>query len=354
MTAAWTTLRNGQSALPENLKAWLFGTARNILSLHFKDKSARGEVLMFEPDAYDVEDPKVFNDFREIEYKQGLPRFLELVNDAIESMPAKYRNVIRINVRDGSTGKALAAQVGVTPAEASRLLNEARPKLAQTASTLLMARTCREACPKFDSYLQGAEWAGGPFSDELRQRLMQHVSSCPTCKSTRSREMKWIGILPAVAPVLVAPELYQRIMKVAFETQDMSLSSASRDSNQHSAPNASEPPANILGGSGDITDSSANDNGGNDNSHRHRKRALLSLLLFLTLLGINAYNGNATLTQDDLPLAHTQTELPSPTSKPSPTPELPSPTPELPSPTPESTVDYGGCNCGNGSTPPLR
>ena len=39
MTAAWTTLRNGRSALPENLKAWLFGTARHVLSRHLKERA---------------------------------------------------------------------------------------------------------------------------------------------------------------------------------------------------------------------------------------------------------------------------------------------------------------------------
>jgi hypothetical protein len=71
-------------------------------------------------------------------------------------MPVKYRDVIRINMRDGKTGTALTAQLGVTSAEASRLLNEARPKLADTVATMLMVHNSREACPKFDSYLQVA------------------------------------------------------------------------------------------------------------------------------------------------------------------------------------------------------
>jgi RNA polymerase sigma factor (sigma-70 family) len=195
MEAAWTTLRSGRSALPENFKAWLFGIARHVLSRHLREKVARGEVLAFEPEAYDFEDQKALDDFREVEYEQGLPRFLKLVDSAIEDMPVKYRDVIRINMRDGKTGTALAAQLGVTPAVASRLLNEARPKLADMVATVLMARICREACTKFDSYLQAAGWVGGPFSNDLRQRLVQHISGCPTCKSARSRD-KWLLFLP--------------------------------------------------------------------------------------------------------------------------------------------------------------
>jgi RNA polymerase sigma factor (sigma-70 family) len=316
MTAAWTTLCSGRSALPENFKAWLFGTARHILSRHLREKITRGEVLAFEPEAYDFEDRKVLDDFREVEYEQGLPQFLKLVDNAIESMPAKYRDVIRINMRDGRTGRALAAQVGVTPAEASRLLNEARPKLVDAVGTLLMARTCREACPKFDSYLQAAGWAGGPFSDELRRRLMQHISGCPTCKSARSRD-KWIVFLPSLVPVLVAPELHQRIVNVAFATKDVGLPSTSFDSGHrfnggsstaenfstpsrytYSSMATSGPFTNISDGSGKVTDSPAsilNDDRskrGNGGSKLRTEIVFSVALLLLLTLGISAYHIN--------------------------------------------------------------
>jgi RNA polymerase sigma factor (sigma-70 family) len=318
MTAAWTTLRSGRSALPENFKAWLFGIARHILSRYLKEKITRGEILTFEPEAYEFGDQKALDNFREVEYKQGLPRFLELVDSAVESMPAKYRNVIRINMRDGKTGKALAAQVGVTSAEASRLLNEARPKLVDAVATLLMARTCREACPKFDSYLQTARWTGGPFSDGLRRRLMQHISGCRTCKSARTRD-KWIVFLPGLAPVLVAPELHQRIANAAFVTKDMSPpsslasdhrldggtsppetpsaplrhayagSTGARGSSMNASGGSSEvtdPPANTIGDDGDARDS---------NSSRFRTGIVSSIaLLLLAILGIFSYSINQT------------------------------------------------------------
>jgi RNA polymerase sigma factor (sigma-70 family) len=316
MTAAWTTLRSGRSALPENFKAWLFGTARHMLSGHLREKSARGNILAFEPDAYDFEDQRALDDFREVEYEQGLPRFLELVDSAIESMPAKYRDVIRINMRDGKTGRALAAQVGVTPAEASRLLNEGRPKLVDAVATLLMARTCREACPKFDSCLQTAGWAGGPFSDGLRRRLMQHISGCSTCKSARSRD-KWIVFLPGLVPVLVAPELHQRIVNVALATKDVSLPS-SLDSNHRvnsgnnasgSSPSTPSGPTyrfasqsgstNTLGSPGEINDSPAGTSKGKkgkgNNNILKRGAGIVSsvaFILLLALLGISAHSIN--------------------------------------------------------------
>jgi RNA polymerase sigma factor (sigma-70 family) len=315
MTAAWTTLRNGRSALPENLKAWLFGTARHMLARHFKEKSTTGTILAFEPDTYDFEDQKALDDFREVEYEQGLPRFPKLVDSAIESMPTKYRDVIRINMRDGKTGKALAAQVGVTPAEASRLLNEARPKLADAVATLLVTRTCREACPKFDSYLQTAGWAGGPFSDGLRRRLMQHISGCPTCKSARSRN-KWIVFLPGLVPVLVAPELHPRILNVAFTTRDAGSPSTSHRSNgdsssaqasstsskyTHRSVGVQGPTTDIANGSSEViypsegttlanTVSDNRDTGTKGSSKLRTGIVSLVAAILLSLLGIAAYH----------------------------------------------------------------
>jgi DNA-directed RNA polymerase specialized sigma24 family protein len=86
MEAALKTLSSGRSALPEDLKSWLYGVAKNVLAHHFKEKYSRREVLVLEPGKYDIEATDALDDLRQVEYEQGLPRFLQLVEDAIESM----------------------------------------------------------------------------------------------------------------------------------------------------------------------------------------------------------------------------------------------------------------------------
>ena len=313
MKATWVTLRGSRRTLPDNFEAWLFRTARHVLSRHLEEKVTCSEILAFESEAYDSDDQKALDDFHEVEYEQGLPQFLKLVDSAIENMPAKYRNVIHINIRDGKTGKTLAAQVGVTPAEASRLLNEARPKLVAAVAALLMARTCREAYPKSVFHLQIAEWTGGWFNEGSRRRLMQHVDSCTTCKSARNRD-KWIVFLPGLTPALVTPELHQQIVNTAFVAKDgnppLDLEENHLSDGGSNPAETSSTPSRcmyrstgmrelyITGGRSEVADPPTNVMSDKGNTKRNgnskfRSGVLLSTtFLLLALLGISAHNIN--------------------------------------------------------------
>ena len=221
IVGAWQTLTRGGST-PDDLGAWLRGIAAHKAAAAVRKAVAlRGrESLALDPVLDDPADPVAVDLFVEVDRQQGLAHFRQLVADAVNSMSPKYRDVIRLNMYEGLVGATLAARLGLRRDEIDRLVNEGRPILVRLIGTLMVVDGCRQACSRLDSYLQAADWQGGPFDEQLRQRLMQHIAGCNICEPARRRAMTWVEMLPVVVPIVVPEDLHRRVMDALRREED--------------------------------------------------------------------------------------------------------------------------------------
>lgn len=238
MTVALEKLLAGGEPVSQ-VRAWLFAIAR-LLVLEQLRRDAR-ELPDESARFAELPDPAALAEFlaadreldRELALRRNLPTFLGLMHDAVESMPAKEREVIQIQWRlaeldqlnvDRPSPQTIDAMVdrhGMSRSEASRRIHDARRVLPEVAAALLLASTRRADCAGLDRHLTDAGWRPGrPFEKDLRQRVRQHIGSCQECRSARDRALNRIAALP-VFVLFAVGELSQqrlRLAVVAFRT----------------------------------------------------------------------------------------------------------------------------------------
>ena len=257
---AWNALARSGAA-PRDLAPWLCGIARNKAAKVIADRSR--ELLTFDPESLDLLDSGSVDALADVDRQQGLARFRQLVAEAVTSMSPKYRDVIRLNLYEGLAGAALAERIGVSRAEIDRRVHDARGILLKVAGTLMIVDTCRQVCPRLDGYLQAAGWQDGPFDEQLRQRLMQHIPGCRVCAPARRRAMTWVEMLPVVVPVLVPERLQREIVRAIRGDRD---DNDSQDDRRRRPPVATPPPVR--------------------RRRRRRRAAAAALILALLLFGV--------------------------------------------------------------------
>ncbi len=237
----------------EQPRAWLFGIARNLM--REQRRRSEREIPVEEADLAPVADDAALRAFaeadreldRQLAVAQNMPTFLDLMAAAVESMPAKGREVLRqqwllaeqeefeAGVPSRVVIDALVERLGISRAEASRRIYEAPEMLREVAAALFVAATARADCPGLSRHLDAAGWqVGRPFSDGLRRQVRHHLRACRTCQPALQRAVQRIAALPAVVLVAVLGLEEQRhaLVDTAFAGQ-------------------SDPPADGGGGDGD-------------------------------------------------------------------------------------------------------
>ncbi|GLZ30171.1 hypothetical protein Lesp02_23610 [Lentzea sp. NBRC 105346] len=212
MLGAWQSLELLKKP-PRRFRPWLFRIARNKLYAYVQRRVADREhvTLGLDDEVFRANDFSV-GALRAAEMRADWDWFVALLGDAIDSMPVKYRKVLRTHLATGATGKDLAGLLGLTAREASRWRSEGHPQLYDTVAVTMMARgRSGRPCRGFRKMLAEAHWQSGPLGESLARTLINHVDQCKRCQEHRERLKKTLELLPVFFAILVPAEVYARI-----------------------------------------------------------------------------------------------------------------------------------------------
>jgi len=228
---AFADLRGGRPPTqPDHLRAWLCGIAANRANRYRRGASPAGrryglEVLVTEQDLVDKmpadDDPRS----AELARHAHVERLLAIV---AATFSERQRRIYELSVGEGLMGADLAARLGVSPPQASRLANEIKTLALEGFGALVLARDGRRFCLALANILERGAWNGENFTDGLRQRIIAHFGTCRTCDNCTTcadqRKRLTGAYAPALIPILFAAPLRQRALNairlVSTETDD--------------------------------------------------------------------------------------------------------------------------------------
>jgi RNA polymerase sigma factor (sigma-70 family) len=239
--AAFADLRAGRApAQPERLGAWLCGIAANRANRYRRGASPAGrryglEVLVVDQDLVDGiaddDDPRS----AELGRHAHVERLLAIV---AATFSERQRRIYELSVGEGLAGADLAARLGVSPAQASRLANETRTLALEGFGALVLARDGSRFCAALAGILEQGAWDGENFTGALRQRIINHFGTCRTCDKcaicTGQRKRLTGAYAPALIPALFAVALRQRAVDAIGLAA--SVTDADHDDNQRPMP----------------------------------------------------------------------------------------------------------------------
>lgn len=126
----------------------------------------------------------------------------DLIAQAAGGLPDRDRSVMKLAYGLGLDGPQLAEALGVSPANANRMVSRLREMFVQCLGALLVARRAHTAngCPQLGAILAG--WDGN-LTILMRKRVVRHIESCPTCDQDRRRDVNPVALLgPVPAEVI--------------------------------------------------------------------------------------------------------------------------------------------------------
>ncbi|MFI9403360.1 RNA polymerase sigma factor [Nocardia sp. NPDC052316] len=209
MFEAWRSLELRQTP-PREFQPWIFRIARNRFAGYFKarkpEQSAGLTMETFKPSDFAV------GALRAVEMRRDWPWFIDLLNDAIESMPDNYREVLRTSLATEATGADLADLLGLTAEDATKWRSDGVKMFYDATAVTLMARgTAGTPCRGFARQLKRAGWSDGPLGESLREKLTRHVGKCHACQEHRTKLKKTLELTPVFVPVLVPSSVFAAI-----------------------------------------------------------------------------------------------------------------------------------------------
>ncbi|WP_159080673.1 RNA polymerase sigma factor [Nocardia suismassiliense] len=209
MIEVWRSLEIRQTA-PREFRPWIFRIAHNRWVRYFKarkpEQSAGLAMDTFNPGDFAI------GALRAVEMRQDWPWFIDLLNDAIESMPEYYREVLRTSLATDATGADLADLLGLSAEDATKWRSEGTKMFFNAAAVTLMARgTAGTPCRGFTRQLTRAGWSDGPLGESLREKLARHVGKCQACQEHRTTLKKTLELTPVFVPVLVPSSVFAAI-----------------------------------------------------------------------------------------------------------------------------------------------
>jgi RNA polymerase sigma factor (sigma-70 family) len=175
-TRAWPALRTGTK--PANVRAWLFGIARNLSldELRLRRRVTTDEALG--RGLSELADVDAFDPSEVVETKE----LAELVwTSAAELKPDDYA-LLDLYVRRGLNADELADNLGVRRGAVYTRLTRLRSSLAKAVATSLLLRHGRGRCSELDGI--ASSLAGEP-ARESRLVVQRHIESCENCRQTR-------------------------------------------------------------------------------------------------------------------------------------------------------------------------
>src|SRR5947208_9127665 len=88
------------------------------------------------------------------------------------------------------------------------------PMLYKTGAVVLMARNLdAQPCRRFQQLVRQSGWSWGPFEEELREKLIDHIGQCRTCLEQVDGVKDRLEFFPVFIVILVPAELYERIKR---------------------------------------------------------------------------------------------------------------------------------------------
>ncbi len=129
----------------------------------------------------------------------------DLIAEAAGGLSDRDRTVLELTYRHGLDGADLADALGVSPANATKLVYRLRETIERSLGALLVSRRARntgEGCPELAAILDGWD---GRFSILMRKRIARHIESCPTCDEERHQLVSPVALLGAAPLFIPAP-----------------------------------------------------------------------------------------------------------------------------------------------------
>jgi len=203
--------RIGQLRDESKFRAWVYAIVRNEVRAKAR---ARSRYVREEYAPEQSVDPDFAGDHDRRE-------LASLIDEAVAGLTEREKEVFHLFARQGLSNDEIAASLELTFANAQKLVQRVRDRIARSAGALLVARQGRKECSDLDVLL--VDW-DGTFSPLWRKRIARHVDECSICERKRAFLLQPGGAVMA-APYFAAPEsLRSRIFDSVAAGVELGLS----------------------------------------------------------------------------------------------------------------------------------
>jgi RNA polymerase sigma factor (sigma-70 family) len=184
--------RIGQLRDESKFRAWVYAIVRNEVRAKARARS-RHVREEYAPEQSVDPDFAGDHDRREL---------ASLIDEAVAGLTEREQEVFHLFARQGLSNDEIAASLELSFANAQKLVQRVRDRIARSAGALLVARQGRKDCSDLNVLL--VDW-DGTFSPLWRKRIARHVDECGTCERRRAALLQPGGAVMA-APYFAAPE----------------------------------------------------------------------------------------------------------------------------------------------------
>ena len=203
--------RIGQLRDESKFRAWVYAIVRNEVRAKARARS-RHVREEYAPERSVDPDFAGDHDRREL---------ASLIDEAVAGLTEREQEVFHLFARQGLSNEEIAASLELTFANAQKLVQRVRDRIARSAGALLVARQGRKDCSDLNVLL--VDW-DGTFSPLWRKRIARHVDECTACERKRAVLLQPGGAVMA-APYFAAPaSLRSRIFDSVAAGVDIGLS----------------------------------------------------------------------------------------------------------------------------------
>lgn len=203
--------RIGQLRDESKFRAWVYAIVRNEVRAKARARS-RHVREEYAPERSVEPDFAGDHDRREL---------ASLIDEAVAGLTEREQEVFHLFARQGLSNDEIAASLELTFANAQKLVQRVRDRIARSAGALLVARRGRKDCSDLNILL--VDW-DGTFSPLWRKRIARHVDECAACERKRAVLLQPGGAVMA-APYFAAPaSLRSRIFDSVAAGVDIGLS----------------------------------------------------------------------------------------------------------------------------------
>ncbi len=196
---------------PDRLRAWLYGIALNRCRQEWRRRRRVGPM----PE-YEVDDEDDAYERANLARRAEVDRLMGIVTSTLTD---RQRLVYELNLLEGMKGADLAHRLGISTDQAYRLASESRERIYTGFGALVLVRAGRPPCKELEKILDRVRWDGEHFTAKVRNAVVRHLDDCATCgdcRACRERSRRLVApYVPALTPLLLGPELYDRVMDEA-------------------------------------------------------------------------------------------------------------------------------------------
>lgn len=205
-TRAWPALMEGTR--PANVKAWLYGIARNLSIDELRRRRRLFPTEGLGLGLAELPDPAAFDPSETVESKE----LAELVWTSAAGLRAEEYALLDLHVRRGLSADELADTLGVRRGAVYTRLTRLRQALESAVATSLLVRHGRGRCPDLDR-LVAIQRAQGTMH-EGRRVIQSHVEDCSRCQESKGVYASPAQILASLALVPPPEELGEAIWAI--------------------------------------------------------------------------------------------------------------------------------------------